>query len=81
VAHGKKDFWDLHELLEFYTIPQMLRFHEERSPYSHDFNEILRNFTNFETADNDFEPICLKGKYWELIKLDFVEEIEKLNNE
>lgn len=77
----KKDFWDLHELLEFYTIPQMLRFHEERYPYSHDSNEILRNFTNFETADNDFEPICLKGKYWELIKLDFVEAIEKLNNE
>lgn len=77
----KKDFWDLHELLEYYSIPQMIRLHEERDPYSHDSNEILRNFTSFETADNDFEPICLKGKYWELIKLDFVEAIEKLNNE
>jgi len=77
----KKDFWDLHELLDSYSIPQMIQLHEERYPYSHDPNEILRNFTNFETADNDFEPICLKGKYWELIKLDIVEAIETLSNE
>lgn len=76
----KKDFWDLHELLDSYSIPEMIRLHEERYPYSHDHNEILRNFTNFKTADDDFEPICLKGKYWELIKLDFVEAIEKLSN-
>ena len=77
----KKDFWDLHQLLDFYSIPQMIQLHEERYPYSHDADEILRNFTNFEAADNDFEPICLKGKYWELIKLDFVEAIETLKNE
>ncbi len=77
----KKDFWDLHELLDFYSIPQMIQLHEERYPYSHDADEITINFTSFETADNDFEPICLKGKYWELIKLDFVEAIETLNNE
>lgn len=77
----KKDFWDLHELLDSYSIPQMIRLHEMRYPYTHDPNEILRNFTNFKTADNDFEPICLKGKYWELIKLDFVEAIEKLSKE
>ena len=22
-------------------------------------------------ADKDFDPICLRGKHWELIKLDF----------
>jgi len=76
----KKDFWDLHELLDYYSIPQMILLHEERYPYSHDSTEILTNFTNFEAADNDFEPICLKGKYWEIIKLDFVEVIEKLTN-
>ena len=59
----------------------MIQLHKERYPYSHDPKEILRNFTNFEIADNDFEPICLRGKYWELIKLDFVEAIETLNNE
>lgn len=77
----KKDFWDLHELLDSYSIPEMIRLHEERYPYTHNSQEILRNFTNFEIADNDFEPICFKGKYWELIKLDFVEALEKLSDE
>ena len=36
------------------------------------------NFINFEITDEEIDPVCLKGKIWELIKLDFMEEIEKL---
>lgn len=72
----KKDFWDLHELLEFYTIDQMLQLHQERYPYNHNGPELLANFTKFEKADNDFDPICLKGKFWELIKLDIMEALD-----
>ena len=75
----KKDFWDLHELLNLYSIEKMLQLHEERYPYTHNRDEIITNFTNFEKADNDFEPICLKKKIWEIIKLDFVETIDSLN--
>ncbi len=74
----KKDFWDLHELLDTYPIPQMLQLHEERYPYSHNKDEILSNFTKFEDADADFDPICLKGKYWEIIKLDILEALENI---
>lgn len=69
---GKKDFWDLHELLNLYDLSHMLNLHKERYPYVHDRNLIISNFTNFEAADGDFEPICLKGKYWEFIKEDLV---------
>ncbi|SFG15324.1 hypothetical protein SAMN04488033_13129 [Salegentibacter agarivorans] len=48
----------------------MLQLHERRYPYSHDKNLILKNFTDFSEADDDFEPICLLGKYWEFIKDD-----------
>ena len=75
----KKDFWDLHELLNLYSIEKMLQLHEERYPYTHNRDEIIANFTNFENADNDFEPICLKEKIWEIIKLDIVEAIDSLN--
>lgn len=75
----KKDFWDLHELLNLYSIEKMLQLHEERYPYTHNRDEIITNFTNFEKADNDFEPICLKEKIWEIIKLDIVEAIDSLN--
>lgn len=66
----KKDFWDLHALLDTYSIEQMLQFHEKRYPFIHDKDLILRNFIDFTEADNDFDPICLMGKYWEFIKDD-----------
>lgn len=71
----KKDFWDLHELLNIYSIPQMLDLHQRRHKYTHERNQIIANFTDFTSADEDIEPICLKGKEWELIKLDFVDAI------
>ena len=74
----KKDFWDLHELLDKYSISQMVALHEERYPFSHDEKTILINLINFENADNDFDPVCLKGKYWEFIKADFEEVIGKI---
>lgn len=73
----KKDFWDIHELLKTHTITQMLALHKRRYPYSHNESEILAHFVDFTEADDDFDPICLLGKYWELIKLDIVEKIEE----
>jgi predicted nucleotidyltransferase component of viral defense system len=75
----KKDFWDIHELLGTYTVKQMLNLHKQRYPYSHEESEILTNFIDFSEADDDFDPICLRGKHWELIKLDIVEKIEGIN--
>ncbi len=66
----KKDFWDLHALLDSFNLSQMLELHEKRYPYNHDKELILQNFTDFSEADNDFDPICLLGKYWEFIKDD-----------
>lgn len=71
----KKDFWDLHELLDRYTPSQMIALHKIRYPYNHDENDIRKNFTNFAMADDDFDPICLQGKYWELIKLDIIQAL------
>jgi len=77
----KKDFWDIHELLDEFSIQKMLDLHQERYPYSHSREEIVTNFKNFKNADSDFNPICLRGKYWELIKLDIVEKIEYFNSQ
>lgn len=74
----KKDFWDLHELLNTYSVSEMIEFHKYRYEYTHDRNQIVANFTNFSCADEDLDPVCLKGKEWELIKLDFVERIKLL---
>jgi hypothetical protein len=69
----KKDFWDLHEVKEEYSFEAMLLLHEERYPFSHNRKLITRNFSVFENADKDFDPICLRQKQWEVIKLDLMD--------
>lgn len=72
----KKDFWDLHELLDNYTVAEMISLHPKRYPYDHDRELIYANFRDFALADDDFDPISLKGYYWELIKEDIQQVLE-----
>lgn len=76
----KKDFWDLHELLSDFGLGEMLGLHERRYPYSHDRKLLIEKFIDFKRADEDFDPICLRGKYWEFIKEDITETIEVFGN-
>lgn len=76
----KKDFWDLHELLTNHDIQAMIALHQHRYPYTHDAALILKNFTDFRLPDDEFDPVCLRGKYWEFIKEDIVEAVEHYNN-
>ena len=69
----KKDFWDIHELKHDYSIAEMFALHLKRYPYTHDRALLINNFTNFSEADDDFEPNRLRGKHWELIKLDLIQ--------
>jgi len=68
----KKDFWDINELKDDYSIEKMLDLHKQRNPYTHEEDEIRSKFLDFKNADTDFDPICLKGKHWEIIKLDMI---------
>jgi hypothetical protein len=79
VSHGgrKKDFWDLHELLNRFPISEMLNLHQQRYPWNHNREGILEKFLDFEFANDDLEPICLRNKQWDIIKLDWMDEIER----
>ncbi|MEW4925241.1 nucleotidyl transferase AbiEii/AbiGii toxin family protein [Algibacter sp. 2305UL17-15] len=72
IAQGgrKKDFWDIHELLETYSLNDMIDFYLKRNPYGYSKDELLTKVVDFSVAEKDFTPKCLKGKVWELIKID-----------
>jgi len=74
----KKDFWDIHELKDNYSISEMIALHEKRYPYTHDRDALKQKFIDFEYADGDFEPDCLRGKHWEFIKLDLIDFIKEI---
>jgi len=71
----KKDFWDLHELLPQYNVAAMIDLHRQRFEWTHDPKLILENFTNFQGADQDFDPICLRDKEWIFIKEDLEQAV------
>ncbi|OOQ58225.1 nucleotidyl transferase AbiEii/AbiGii toxin family protein [Mucilaginibacter pedocola] len=73
----KKDFWDLHEVLGRYTIKDMIALHRKRYEWTHDEKLIRENLTNFDEADNEFDPICLQHKEWVFIKEDIKEAVAK----
>jgi len=72
----KKDFWDLHELMEHFSLTEMVGFYEKRYPYSSSREEVISKITSFDAANDDFDPICLRKKHWELIKLDLEEKVQ-----
>ena len=74
----KKDFWDVHELMETMSLQEMIKLHQERYPYSHTIAELKSKLTDFEYANSDFDPLCLRGKYWEIIREDIEEAANNL---
>jgi len=77
-ASRKKDFWDLHELMEHFTLVEMISFYKKRYPFGYNENEIVNALLNISSVDNDLDPICIKSKFWELIKFDLIEAVELL---
>ncbi|MBO4575083.1 MAG: nucleotidyl transferase AbiEii/AbiGii toxin family protein [Bacteroidales bacterium] len=74
----KKDFWDIHDLLESYSIEDMVTFALKRYPWSLDLSKIIDGFKRLPELNDYTEVRCLKGKYWEFIVEDLMEEVPKL---
>jgi len=73
----KKDFWDVHELLETYSLDEMLNFYIKRNPYGHSKEELLVKIIDFSVAEYEFTPNCYNDKDWEIIKLDLEYLVKK----
>jgi len=73
----KKDFWDIHELLETFTLDAMIEFYIKRNPYGYSKTELLTKIVDFSIAEDEFTPNCYKDKVWEIIKLDFEDIVNK----
>jgi hypothetical protein len=72
----KKDFWDMAEILDHFDFARLLNVYKEKYPYS-DIETVLGGLTNFILADQQEDPICLRGRFWELIKLDMEETVKE----
>lgn len=60
----KKDFWDIAELLQHYSVSDFIRFHKEKYPTQNLLISIPQALTFFADAEDGPDPISLKGQTW-----------------
>lgn len=66
-AH-KKDFWDVAELLEHYSLDACIKMYYKKYPNMQLLVSIPYALTYFEDANESEDPISLKGQTWESVK-------------
>ena len=64
----KKDFWDLFELLQHFSLQQIMEWHKQKYPSQMLAISIPHAIIYFADADETEEPVSLKGQTWELVK-------------
>lgn len=74
----KKDWWDVHKLLEEYSLEQMFMLYEKWQPWTYDQAKLMEALVDFSKADLQPDPKCLEGKDWDIIKIDIINQVRLL---
>lgn len=64
----KKDFLDLYELLQHYSLQQMIDWHKQKYPSQMLAISIPNAISYFVDAEESETPVCFKGQTWDGIK-------------
>jgi hypothetical protein len=64
----KKDFWDLYELLQHYSLQQIMDWHKQKYPSQMLAISIPHAITYFVDAEESDTPVSFKGQTWEAVK-------------
>lgn len=64
----KKDFWDLYELLQHFSLEKIIHWHQLKYPSQMLAISIPNAITWFVDADETEAPVSFKGQTWEQVK-------------
>ena len=64
----KKDFWDIAELLNHYSISDFIKFHSEKYASQNLLITVPQAITYFADAEESEDPVSLKRQTWETVK-------------
>lgn len=73
----KKDFYDIAQLLEKYTLQELLNLFLEKYPHSSEFTAI-KGLTYFDDAETDAEPNMLVKQTWNNVKKQIIKAVNNL---
>ena len=64
----KKDFWDIAELLQHFSVADFINFHKEKYATQNLLITVPQAITYFADAEESEDPISLKNQTWEKVK-------------
>ena len=73
----KKDFWDIAELLEHYSVNEMIDNYTKKYSNQMLLISIPRALTYFEDAEESEEPVSLKGQTWIGVKTKICDRVDE----
>ncbi|HBB91818.1 MAG: hypothetical protein A2X22_02260 [Bacteroidetes bacterium GWF2_49_14] len=73
----KRDFIDLHFLLNRFSLAAIMEFYRTKYPSGSEFL-VMRSLTYFVDADQDEDPRMLVPVDWEAVKASIIREVRKL---
>ncbi len=71
----KKDFWDIAELLQHYSVSDFIKNHKEKYSTQNLLISIPQVMVYFQDADEDEDPVSLKGQTWKKIQKSIQKKI------
>lgn len=78
--YRQKDYWDVHDLLEDYSLSEMIQWALQRDPYSFTKEDIIKGLQQVnQVEESPMGIVSLKPlSYWELKVLDLIEEVKNV---
>ena len=72
----QKDFWDIHELSEKFSLKDMIDWAIKRNEWAISEEDVLKGFQKMDSVKESKEGIdCFRGNYWSLVKDDLQEMV------
>lgn len=73
----KKDFWDLAQLLRYYTVEDLVNAYNAKYPNQQVLISIPMALTYFADAEESEDPVSLKGQTWKEVKKTIQQAVDK----
>ncbi|GAB2492112.1 nucleotidyl transferase AbiEii/AbiGii toxin family protein [Algoriphagus taiwanensis] len=71
----KKDFWDIAELLQHYSVGDFIQSHKEKYSTQNLLISIPQVMVYFQDAEEDENPVSLKGQTWTSVKKTITKKV------
>lgn len=74
---NKKDFWDIAELLEHYSVEDFVRYHQQKYTTQNLLISVPQALTYFKDADESEDPVSLKNQTWNSVQRAISEKVSQ----